>query len=439
VSPAEQGPVPQSTAVPTAGKNRNEMLNDEAESQQKEMMSQNRRQASTKLTTVSIDQRSELRWLATKTTKFEDFDVLRTLGEGGFGKVLLVSKKIPEQDEPSQFALKVLKKSFIVDSGNVTRALAEKELLQSLRHPFIVRLYHAFMSDMHLFLCMTYVGGGELYSLMEQFQNFRHQGIPEAWGRFYGTEIALALDHLHKNGVLYRDLKPENVLIALDGHVCLTDFGLAMDRLEEEGANEIAGTPCYIAPDVLGDEGPNEAVDWWSFGIILYELLFGTTPFGVGMATVEAIFDDIQQGELKFPDHAKPDLIDVLSRLLDRDRATRLCMGKKGFIEMEEHPWFALLNFDEVLHKRVKPPYQPGEVIVKTTQIDTDSIIRPQAGAAERAALSPEELRSIDELAEKFGNFKAAPAIQVKVEGINGERTYEGSTDLSRLRLTQVF
>merc|ERR1712094_78685 len=113
---------------------------------------------------------------------------------------------------------------------------------------------------------MTYVGGGELYSLMEQFQNFRHQGIPEVWGRFYGVEIALALSHLHKNGVLYRDLKPENVLIAFDGHVCLTDFGLAMDRLEEEGANEIAGTPCYIAPDVLGDDGPAEAVDWWSFG-----------------------------------------------------------------------------------------------------------------------------------------------------------------------------
>jgi hypothetical protein len=182
------------------------MLHDEAATQKSEMMTHARRQESTKLGAMSLDQRKEMSWM-TKQTKFEDFNVLRTLGEGGFGKVLLVSKKVPQQDEPAQFALKVLKKSFIVDSGNVTRALAEKELLQSLRHPFIVRLYHAFMNDMHLFLCMTYVGGGELYSLMEQFQNFRHQGIPEVWARFYGTEIALALDHLHKNGVLYRDLK----------------------------------------------------------------------------------------------------------------------------------------------------------------------------------------------------------------------------------------
>lgn len=326
----------------------------------------------------SVEETKELGKLGIhKTVKFDDFKVSRTLGEGGFGKVLLVAKKKPREDElePKQFAMKVLNKSFIIESGNVTRAIAEKDILQYIRHPFIVRLYYAFQTPEHLFLCMTYVGGGELYTLMETYVQFRQGGIPEKWAKFYAVEIALALHHLHLHGVLYRDLKPENIMLGLDGHVCITDFGLAMEYDEEEGMNEIAGTPCYICPDVLGDDPPTAGCDWWSYGVIVYELLFGKTPFGQGMMTVETVFHDIQHGNLSFPPETPDNTASFLNGILNRDTEARLGMGEAGFSGIEQHPFFSEYNFSEMLRKEVTAPYIPMEMKLQH-KVDVTSIIK---------------------------------------------------------------
>ena len=268
-----------------------------------------------------------------------------------------------EQQYPAgggQFAMKVLKKRFIVDEGNVTRALAEREIMSLMYHPFIVRLHWTFQSPQHLFLVMTYVGGGELYELMERHLSLNGKPMPVPWARFYAAELALALEHLHSHGILYRDLKPENVLLGLDGHVCLTDFGLAMAVDEEEGAGEIAGTPYYISPDSLGEEPPDEGVDWWSFGIILYEMLFGAVPFGAGIENdVDAIFRAISAEPLRFPRLASSRQKSVVNKLLARDRAKRMCAAPRGFAQLETHPFFAQIDFGKLLHRQLPPPYLP--------------------------------------------------------------------------------
>ena len=212
---------------------------------------------------------------------------------------------------------------------------------------------------------MTYVGGGELYELMERHVELNNRPMPVSWARFYAAEIALALEHLHSHGILYRDLKPENVLITLDGHVCLTDFGLAMNREEKEGSSEVAGTPFYIAPDNLRDEAPDEGVDWWSFGVILYEMLFAAVPFGAVLSDVDAVFRAIVGEPLRFPRLASSQQKGVLRKLLTRDRTKRLCAAPRGFAELEREPFFAHINFNELLHRKVPPPYCPPQNVGK--------------------------------------------------------------------------
>ena len=376
---------------------------------------------------ASLDMPSAADAAAAKHVTANDFDVLRTLGEGGFGKVLLVRKKTSMPDgaaggaesvvaaaaaaaataaaaaaAPAHtllYAMKVLNKKFIVESENVTRAVAEHDILSMIHHPFLVELHFAFQSEEHLFLVLNYVGGGELYELMESFHDFKKKGVPEDWARFYAAEIALALAHLHKHHIIYRDLKPENVMLGLDGHVCITDFGLAMDEDEEEGKTEIAGTPCYIPPDVLLDEGePEEASDWWSFGIILYELLCGAPPFGAGRTTIEEIFHDIQFQQLKFPKGTPKNAQQFISKLLVRDPNKRLGSqhrNKDALLEIEQQSFFKVseagslkppplaaaahhpppptqicllahpmqkMDFEKLLKKQVTPPYIPTEM-----------------------------------------------------------------------------
>ena len=329
----------------------------------------------------------------------------------------------------------MLNKDFVVKSGNITRAVAEKDILQYIRHPFIVRLYYAFQSNEHLFLCLTYIGGGELFTLMDTYAKFRQGGIPQKWAKFYAVEIALALDHLHEHSVLYRDLKPENIMLGLDGHICITDFGLAMEYDEEEGMEEIAGTPCYICPDVFGDDPPTEGCDWWSFGIIVYELLFGKTPFGHGAKEVEEVFRDIQIGELRFPkknNTVTKDSVGLLSGLLDRNVGTRF-----GFREIESHPWFGEYDFKKVLAKGVRPPYFPAEMKTPPGVDLTSVVVDKDAEEVVKSTTSVDE----EDLSKKFSNFEISPRIEIEVaNGSDAEgEIYEGQADDRRLRLTQVF
>lgn len=194
-----------------------------------------------------------------------DFDLLKIVGKGAFGKVMLVRKK-NSNDEGKVYAMKVLKKDVIAAKGQIEHTKSERDILFEVRHPFIVRLRYAFQSEDKLYLVTDYYNGGTLFYHLRKSRHFT-----EERARFYAAELLLALDHLHSLNIIYRDLKLENVLMDHQGHLALTDFGLSKQNIDETGgASTFCGTAEYIAPELLRGQKYNVAVDWWSFGILLY-------------------------------------------------------------------------------------------------------------------------------------------------------------------------
>jgi hypothetical protein len=203
-----------------------------------------------------------------------DFDLLKVVGKGAFGKVMLVRKK--EGVGAGQiYAMKVLKKSVVASLGQIEHTKSEREILFVIRHPYIVRLRFSFQNDEKLFLVTDYYNGGSLYSHLKKVKFFS-----EDRAKFYGAELLSALDHLHQQHIIYRDLKLENILMDHVGHIALTDFGLSKQDIDKTGgATTFCGTAEYIAPELLNNQKYGKAVDWWSFGILLFEMMNGSTPF----------------------------------------------------------------------------------------------------------------------------------------------------------------
>ena len=206
-----------------------------------------------------------------------DFAFCGILGEGEFGRVMMGRSK----RDGELYAIKVLRKSFLLQQGGqtVNRAISEKEVLQELAsspHPYIVSLLHCFQDSTHLLLVMDFVGGGDLHQLLEQVGAFS-----EAWTQVYSAEVVLALEHLHGQSIIYRDLKPENLMVSMDGHLKLTDFGFAkhMPDIKEGWCTSRVGTPEYMAPEVIKGEQYSLPADWWSLGCLVYEMLCGCCPF----------------------------------------------------------------------------------------------------------------------------------------------------------------
>lgn len=275
----------------------------------------------------------------------EDFDLLAVIGKGSFGKVMQVRKK----DNGKIYAMKVLTKKTIFERGEVEHTKAEKNILQKLCHPFLVNLNYSFQSADKLYFVMDYVNGGELFFHLQNDKKF-----PEDRARFYCAEIVLGLEYLHNSGVLYRDLKPENLLLTGDGHICMTDFGISKEGLETEDARTatFCGTPEYLAPEVLEGNGYGKAVDWWSFGTLMYEMLTGLPPFY--SEDIQVMYQQIMSAKLNITgisDSAK----DLVEKLLVRDPNQRLIDPKL----IKQHPWFSAINWKKLENKEVTPPYIP--------------------------------------------------------------------------------
>ena len=218
--------------------------------------------------------------------------------------------------------MKVLKKENIVKRNQVEHTRTERSVLGYVRHPFVVGLQMAFQTRDKLFFVLDYCAGGELFCHLQRLGKFA-----EPRARFYTAELVLALAHVHALGVVYRDLKPENVLLDARGHVRLTDFGLSKEgvTLHAKGAHSFCGTPEYLAPEILARRGHGRAVDWWSLGALLYEMLTGLPPFY--SRDREKLFEGIKHGELGYPGHLSPDAKAILRALLERDPARRLGSG----------------------------------------------------------------------------------------------------------------
>jgi serine/threonine protein kinase len=204
----------------------------------------------------------------------QDFDLLKVVGKGAFGKVMLVRKKAGK-GSGQIYAMKVLMKSVIVAKGQEEHTKSERAILCEIRHPYIVQLRFAFQSEDKLYLVTDYYNGGSLFYHLRKSRAF-----PEERAKFYGAQLLSALDHLHSQHIIYRDLKLENVLMDNLGNIALTDFGLSKQNIDQSnGATTFCGTAEYIAPELLKGQRYSAPVDWWSFGILLYEMITGRTPF----------------------------------------------------------------------------------------------------------------------------------------------------------------
>lgn len=276
----------------------------------------------------------------------EDFQILRTLGTGSFGRVHLVRSN----HNGRFYALKVLKKLTIVKLKQVEHTNDERRMLSIVSHPFIIRMWGTFQDSEQVFMVMDYIEGGELFSLLRKSQRF-----PNPVAKFYAAEVCLALEYLHANDIIYRDLKPENILLDRNGHIKITDFGFA--KYVPDVTYTLCGTPDYIAPEVISTKPYNKSVDWWSFGIFIYEMLAGYTPFYD--ANAMKTYENILNADLKFPPFFHPDAQDLLSKLIMRDLSKRLGNLQNGTGDVKNHPWFAEVVWEKLLCRNIETPYEP--------------------------------------------------------------------------------
>jgi len=279
--------------------------------------------------------------------RIDDFERLKVLGRGSFGKVMMVRHKVTREI----YAMKILKKSSIMARNQVEHTKSERRILESLQHPFLVTLRYAFQSKDKLYFVLDYFQGGELFFHLKNVRRF-----PEEVARLYTAEIALALGHLHKLGYVYRDLKPENILLDQSGHVCLTDFGLSKDVEPGDKANTFCGTPEYLAPEIVAGHGHDKAVDWWSLGILLYELTVGIPPFYD--ANPNDMYNKIQRGILRFPPFLSEQCKSMIVALLNRTPEKRL--GSFNDVEdIKNHPYYEGFDWDKLYRKEIDIPFKP--------------------------------------------------------------------------------
>ncbi|KJA18018.1 hypothetical protein HYPSUDRAFT_45732 [Hypholoma sublateritium FD-334 SS-4] len=279
----------------------------------------------------------------------DDFELMTVIGKGSFGKVLQVRKR----DTSRIYALKTIRKAHIVTRNEITHTLAERLVLAQVDSPFIVPLKFSFQSEQKLYLVLAFVNGGELFHHLQREQRFG-----EERARFYSAELLLALEHLHELDVVYRDLKPENILLDYTGHIALCDFGLCkLNMKDNEKTNTFCGTPEYLAPEILSGNGYDKSIDWWTLGVLLYEMLAGLPPFYD--EDTDKMYEKILNDPLVFGEEFTPEAQSILTALLNRDPTRRL--GVKGAEEIKRHPFFHKhLDFKLLAKKKIQPPFKPS-------------------------------------------------------------------------------
>ncbi|XP_048488117.1 ribosomal protein S6 kinase alpha-5 [Plutella xylostella] len=289
------------------------------------------------------------------------FDLLKVLGTGAYGKVFLVRKRCGA-DEGQLYAMKVLKKASIVQKlKTAEHTRTERQVLEAVREcPFLVTLHYAFQTDSKLHLILDYVAGGELFTHLYQREHFTEDEV-----RIYIAEIILALEQLHKLGIIYRDIKLENILLDAEGHIVLTDFGLSKEFCgNEKRAYSFCGTIEYMAPEVVrsGSQGHDIAVDWWSVGVLTYELLTGASPFTVEgeKNTQQEITKRIVRCSYPVPPDVGAEGRDFIKKLLVKDPRRRLGGGEGDAEELKRHPFFQKLDWELVARRGVAAPFVPS-------------------------------------------------------------------------------
>ncbi|KAM6952880.1 LOW QUALITY PROTEIN: ribosomal protein S6 kinase alpha-6 [Lycodopsis pacificus] len=277
------------------------------------------------------------------------FELLKVLGQGSFGKVFLV-RKLLGPDAGQLYAMKVLKKASLKVRDRV-RTKMERDILVEVNHPFIVKLHYAFQTEGKLYLILDFLRGGDVFTRLSKEVMFTEEDV-----KFYLAELALALDHLHSLGIVYRDLKPENILLDEAGHIKLTDFGLSKESVDaDKKAYSFCGTVEYMAPEVVNRRGHTQSADWWSLGVLMFEMLTGTLPF---QEDRNETMNMILKAKLGMPQFLSLEAQSLLRMLFKRNPANRLGAGPDG-VEEKRHAFFSP-STNTLYRRELQPPFKPA-------------------------------------------------------------------------------
>eukprot|EP01029_Cantina_marsupialis_P010361 TRINITY_DN236004_c0_g1_i1.p1 TRINITY_DN236004_c0_g1~~TRINITY_DN236004_c0_g1_i1.p1 ORF type:complete len:521 (-),score=156.68 TRINITY_DN236004_c0_g1_i1:901-2463(-) len=274
-----------------------------------------------------------------------DFELMHTIGRGSFGKVIQVKKK----DNGKIYAMKVMNKHTIIQKQQYEHTVAERRILQIVDNPFIVRLQYAFQTDTKLYLVLDFYNGGEIYYYLSKEKRFSEERV-----QFYAAEMVLALEYLHSKDIIYRDLKPENLILSKTGHIRLTDMGLSKEH-EDKPVLSLCGTAEYLAPELLLRRPYDKAVDWWAFGTVIYEMMVGLPPFY--HKNRQIMFRKIMHEPFLPSPHINRAAADFCRRLLMHNPMKRL--GSNGIDEIKNHKFFDGIDWDKLAKLEVKPPFVP--------------------------------------------------------------------------------
>ena len=304
-----------------------------------------------------------------KRVSIADFEILRVLGRGTYGKVSLVRHK----ESGQLFAMKAMSKALLDEDGNIEQILTEKNILMENHHPFLVSAHFSFQTETKVFIVCDYVPGGELFTRLRQEVRFSEERT-----RYIAAEIVEALGYMHSQSLIYRDLKPENVLFDEDGHVKLTDFGYAKKLKSPDGtAASFCGTPDYVAPEMLMEGTYTKSIDWWSLGCVIYEMLVGISPFY--NKNVQQMYEAIENEPVKFPEIVSDTAMDLIDKLLAKDPGMRLGNGPNDAEEIKCHRFFKGIDWQAVYERKIEPLWRPAIRSETDTSMFDDEFTREPA------------------------------------------------------------
>ncbi|XP_049706408.2 cAMP-dependent protein kinase catalytic subunit alpha-like [Helicoverpa armigera] len=275
-----------------------------------------------------------------------ELERVKTLGTGAFGRVILLKHATTYK----LYAMKVLEKEKIVKMKQVEHTLNEKRILEAIRFPFTVYMEFSFKDNSYVYFIMPFVQGGEMFTHLRRMGKFE-----EPLAKFYASQVVLALEYMHFCNLVYRDLKPENILVDRSGYLKITDFGFC--KILQGRTWTLCGTPEYLAPELILSKGYGFSVDWWSFGVLLYEMNAGYPPFYANepMKTYEKIVG----GKYRCPSSFSSDLRDLIRNILQVDITHRFGVMKNGVMDFKNHRWFKGLEWESILNCRTNPPFVP--------------------------------------------------------------------------------
>ncbi|XP_068154175.1 cAMP-dependent protein kinase catalytic subunit 2 [Drosophila tropicalis] len=279
----------------------------------------------------------------------DNYEIKATLGAGSFGKVQMVKEK----SSGIYYASKQLSKDQIMKTKQVAHVMSEKRVLRSILFPFTVYLVASFKDNDSLYLILPIVPGGELFTYHRKVRKFS-----EKQARFYAAQVFLALEYLHHCSLLYRDLKPENIMIDKNGYLKVTDFGFA--KKVETRTMTLCGTPEYLPPEIIQSKPYGTSVDWWAFGVLVFEFVAGHSPFSSHNRDMMSMYNKICECDYKMPSYFSGSLRHLVDHLLQVDLSKRYGNLINGNKDIKDHEWFKEVDWIPLLNQSISPPYIPN-------------------------------------------------------------------------------